>query len=836
MAATVMRPASISNSGSNMSNPGGKRYRIERTLGEGTYGKVKLAYDNYTREKVAIKIIRKENVKTKKDMERVRREIDILSVLRHPHIIKVIDVVETRTNIIIVMEYAVNGELFDYINERRYLDESESRKYFRQIVSAVDYCHKNLIVHRDLKLENLLLDKDMNIKIIDFGLSNQYAHDCLLNTFCGSPLYASPEMIQGKEYRGPEVDCWSLGVVLYTLLCGTMPFDDSDMKHLVESITSASYPHPKGLSKSALDMIARLLRANPKKRATIENIRLHPWTNDGYSKPPMQQPLSNINHKDRRRLSSKISCLAETPIKGMTPGSRTRSDSRLNERGSISMKPRTPSSSMPRPSSTKSSESPTPNPNAKRRLVMEPSSPQPLAMKPVSEEPEVERPKSASAMLSKVPSKPPRPSRSKLERMGQKSDQRSGSESDSRNALTPESALKRSSSHGNKAKPSSPDDKFKLTPDRRTLSENTSLAQFSSDYERDINSFKPPEIKDAGEITMIDSESNMFDGFGGSTRNVYYDPNVRNITLELKEPSIVISPTSPKQDNRTPIPEESPVAPKTTPTPTNPPPPTKKTTKKPVEGKTSLPKRDTGPSARSKAAINKTGLGSKRPVGRPSDSTTQRGKSAGTTRDRPSSVKNRTPVKSNTITNPSSTTRSRRNSDIITGSLSNLSIKSETDKSSSSETGSRTRITRNISTAPSPAKKNLNIKSRVDCHRSGNPKKATNTSSGSGEIIKRNDKEKEKEGVKSKISAIITNRTSKAVNRKSSDASLASAPNTPRSKRANKVTGEKTPNRNSMLPRYKGSGTTPTSTPHRARSNTEPVQKLTNDIKKMPFR
>jgi len=619
-----------------------------------------------------------------------------------------------------------------------------------------------------------------------------------------------------------------------------MPFDDSDMKHLVESITSASYPHPKGLTKSALDMIARLLRANPKKRATIENIRLHPWTNDGYSKPPMQQPLSNINHKDRRRLSSKISCLVDTPIKGMTPGSRTRSDSRLNERSS--MKPRTPSASM-RPSTKSSQESTIPNPNAKRRLVMEPSSPQP-AMKAVSEEPEIERPKSASAMLSKVPSKPPRPSRSKLERcemMGipgspsKNTDQRSGSESDGRKkVLSPDSALKRSSSHGNKLKPSSPENKFKLTPDRRTLSENTSLAQFSSDYERDINSFKPPAIKDAGEITMIDSESHLFDGFGGSTRNVYYDPNVTDITKELKEPSIVISPTEPKPDNKTPVPEENTVAPKSTPTPTNPPAQPKKTAKKPVEGRTSLPKKDTkdtnGPSARSKAAINKTGLGAKRPLGRPSDSTTQRGKSAGTTRDRPSSVKSRTPIKqgSNTISNPS---RSRRNSDIITGSLSNLSIKSETDKSTSSETGTRTRISRNISTAPSPAKRNMNVKSKVDCHRA--PKKSTNASSGSGEIIKKN--EKDKEGVKSKISALITNRTTKTVNRKPSDASLGSTPNTPRSKRANKVTGEKTPNRNSMLPRYKGANT-PGSTPHRARSNTEPVQKLTNDIKKMPFR
>lgn len=270
-------------------------------------------------------------------------------------------------------------------------------------------------------------------------------------------------------------------------------------------------------------MLSRLLRANPKKRATIETMRLHPWTNDGYSKPPMQQPLSNINNKDRRRLSSKISCLVETPIKGMTPNSRTRSDSRLNERGG--MKPKTPTTPSRVPKCPQEVVAP-PNPSVKRRLILEPSSPAP-SMRPVSEEPELERPKSASAMLSKIPSKPPRPSRSKLDRceMGIPSPRfssKSGTDfsSANRNVLSPDAALKKSTSYDNKkTNPESPENKFKLTPDRRTLSENMSLAQFSNDYDK-VKNFLPPDFKDAGEITMVDSESHMFDGFGGSNRSI----------------------------------------------------------------------------------------------------------------------------------------------------------------------------------------------------------------------------------------------------------------------------------------------------------------------------
>ncbi|XP_010146232.1 PREDICTED: NUAK family SNF1-like kinase 2, partial [Eurypyga helias] len=158
---------------------------------------------------VAIKSIRKDKIKDEQDLVHIRREIEIMSSLNHPHIIAVHEVFENSSKIVIVMEYASKGDLYDYISERQRLTEQEARHFFRQVVSAVYYCHKNGIVHRDLKLENILLDANGNIKIADFGLSNVYQQDKLLQTYCGSPLYASPEIINGRPYKGPEVGCAS---------------------------------------------------------------------------------------------------------------------------------------------------------------------------------------------------------------------------------------------------------------------------------------------------------------------------------------------------------------------------------------------------------------------------------------------------------------------------------------------------------------------------------------------------------------------------------------------------------------------------------------------------
>ncbi|KAF7670184.1 hypothetical protein LDENG_00068040 [Lucifuga dentata] len=256
------------------------RYEFLETLGKGTYGKVKKAKERSGRV-VAIKSIRKEKIKDEQDLIHICREIEIMSSLSHPHIITIYEVFENKDKIVIVMEYASRGDLYDYICDKRKISEQDARHFFRQIVSAVHYCHQNGIVHRDLKLENILLDGNGNVKIADFGLSNVYHGDEYLQTFCGSPLYASPEIVNGRPYRGPEVDTWSLGVLLYTMVHGTMPFDGNNHKTLVQQISTGNYRKPKNPS-DACGLIRWMLMVNPERRATIEEIAGHWWLNWGY--------------------------------------------------------------------------------------------------------------------------------------------------------------------------------------------------------------------------------------------------------------------------------------------------------------------------------------------------------------------------------------------------------------------------------------------------------------------------------------------------------------------------------------------------------------------------
>lgn len=266
-------------------------YKMDKTIGQGTYGKVKLGINVFTDEKVAIKIIEKSQIQSPKQVARLQREIRFLKLLHHPHIVKVIEVIETNDFIYIVMEYAIGGELFDYIVANKRVKEKEARSFYRMVLSAVDYCHKNAVIHRDLKPENLLLDVNKSIKIIDFGFGNNFTFDRLLDTFCGSPFYAAPEMILGKKYEGPEVDMWSLGVILFALLCGHLPFDDDNMKELYKKIASGSYICPDYLMPNARHLISRLITVDPKKRATLEEVLHHPWVNEGYpSAPPNYVP------------------------------------------------------------------------------------------------------------------------------------------------------------------------------------------------------------------------------------------------------------------------------------------------------------------------------------------------------------------------------------------------------------------------------------------------------------------------------------------------------------------------------------------------------------------
>ncbi|KAL4369160.1 hypothetical protein GQ457_05G009990 [Hibiscus cannabinus] len=252
-------------------------YKLGKTLGIGSFGKVKIAEHILTGHKVAIKILNRRKIKNMEMEEKVRREIKILRLFMHPHIIRLYEVIETATDIFVVMEYVKSGELFDYIVEKGRLQEDEARNFFQQIISGVEYCHRNMVVHRDLKPENLLLDSKCNVKIADFGLSNIMRDGHFLKTSCGSPNYAAPEVISGKLYAGPEVDVWSCGVILYALLCGTLPFDDENIPNLFKKIKGGIYTLPSHLSPGARDLIPRMLVVEPMKRMTIPEIRQHPW-------------------------------------------------------------------------------------------------------------------------------------------------------------------------------------------------------------------------------------------------------------------------------------------------------------------------------------------------------------------------------------------------------------------------------------------------------------------------------------------------------------------------------------------------------------------------------
>ena len=202
-------------------------YLIKQKIGEGTFSKVKLGINMFTGQKVAIKILDKKKLIEEEGIERVIRELKILSELNHPNIIKIYKIIEDEKHYYVVMEYCEEGELFNYIVEKNNLTDSESAFFYYQLINAIEYLHLNGIAHRDLKPENILLGENNLIKIIDFGLSNYFDENKLLSTPCGSPCYASPEMIRGENYNGADNDIWETGIILYAMLCGYLPFENS---------------------------------------------------------------------------------------------------------------------------------------------------------------------------------------------------------------------------------------------------------------------------------------------------------------------------------------------------------------------------------------------------------------------------------------------------------------------------------------------------------------------------------------------------------------------------------------------------------------------------------
>ncbi|XP_068127141.1 serine/threonine-protein kinase SIK1 [Hyperolius riggenbachi] len=251
-------------------------YDIEGTLGKGNFAVVKLARHRVTNTQVAIKIIDKTRL-DRTNLEKIYREVQIMKRLRHPNVIRLYQVMETRDMIYIVTEYAKNGELFDYLTERGRLTEDEARLKFLQILTAVEYCHSQNVVHRDLKTENLLLGEDMCVKLADFGFGNFYMDGRPLNTWCGSPPYAAPEVFQGKEYEGPLLDVWSLGVVLYVLLCGSFPFDGPSLPVLRQRVLEGRFRIPFYMSEDCESLLRKMLAVDPAKRLNIAQIKQHRW-------------------------------------------------------------------------------------------------------------------------------------------------------------------------------------------------------------------------------------------------------------------------------------------------------------------------------------------------------------------------------------------------------------------------------------------------------------------------------------------------------------------------------------------------------------------------------
>lgn len=283
------------------------KYIIIRELGAGSSAKVVLAFDKTTERKVAIKIVKRinespegedsdENKTTDKSEDRSKetwrsgfndtrifREVVISSLLDHPHVVKLLDFLHSDEYLFLVFEYVKGQQLYEVVLKRSKITEDQARKYFRQIVSAVDYLHKNSIVHRDLKIENIVIDHNDNVKLIDFGLSNFFDNKILLNTFCGSLYFAAPELLMGMQYNGPEVDIWSLGVILYVMLCGKVPFDDESVKELQSKIKEAQFEFIGPVSNDAKSLVMSMIVPDLQARFSINQIKKSRWINNGYS-------------------------------------------------------------------------------------------------------------------------------------------------------------------------------------------------------------------------------------------------------------------------------------------------------------------------------------------------------------------------------------------------------------------------------------------------------------------------------------------------------------------------------------------------------------------------
>ena len=254
-----------------------KKYSTKETIGKGTFSIVKLGINLETKEKVAIKILEKKKIINKDDLERVLREIEILKNFDNINIVKINEIYQTKDKHYFIMEYCEKGELFNHIVKKQRLNDKESSYFYYQLINGLEYIHSKNVVHRDLKPENLLLGKGNILKIIDFGLSNYFNGKKLLHTPCGSPCYASPEMVSGKKYNGFNIDIWSSGIILFAMICGFLPFEDKDNDILFKKILKCKIEYPKFISKNAKNLLQKIIVPDPDKRIKIEDIKKEPF-------------------------------------------------------------------------------------------------------------------------------------------------------------------------------------------------------------------------------------------------------------------------------------------------------------------------------------------------------------------------------------------------------------------------------------------------------------------------------------------------------------------------------------------------------------------------------
>ncbi|KAL8490492.1 hypothetical protein ACS0TY_022499 [Phlomoides rotata] len=299
------------------------KYELGTTLGEGNFGKVKFARNLESGLPFAIKILEKNRIRDLNITDQIKREIGTLKLLKHPNVVRLHEVLASKAKIYMVLEYVNGGELFERIASRGKISEAHGRKLFQQLIDGVGYCHDKGVYHRDLKLENVLIDESGNIKITDFGLSalpQHFRDDGLLHTTCGSPNYVAPEILSNRGYDGATSDTWSCGVILYVILTGYLPFDDRNLAVLYQKIFKGDAQIPKWLSPGAKNLIKRILDPNPHTRITMRDIKEHDWFRHDYT------PLgpNEEDEEDYACTDDEVSSVHETPSEAVKdPDSHT---------------------------------------------------------------------------------------------------------------------------------------------------------------------------------------------------------------------------------------------------------------------------------------------------------------------------------------------------------------------------------------------------------------------------------------------------------------------------------------------------------------------------------